>query len=201
MLRKLRRILCLIPSWIKWQGWAHPFWFVFQPKEYNLTGKQLTDIILTMVPGDILISRTDGVMSTWLIPGWWTHGGVCTSSWSVTHSTAKGVTEDHAFEFLHADYVMVLRPHDYKLAEHGAMVAREIKGAEYDFGFDFEDSSEFACTELVMYCYSSVIKPIRKYFGKPVVIADDIVALSKPLRYEDQATTNFPFYVVYDSRN
>ncbi len=201
MLRKLRRILCLIPSWIKWQGWAHPLWFVFQPKEYKLTGKQLIDIILTMVPGDILISRVDGVVSTWLIPGWWTHGGVCTAPGHVTHSTAKGVTEDHLFEFLRADYVIVLRPYNYKLALDGAKLARETQGAEYDFGFDFEDSSEFACTELVMYCYSSVIKPIRKYLGTPVVIADDIVALTQKLIFNQGPEGYTPFFTVYDSRS
>jgi len=72
-------------------------------------------------------------------------------------------------------------------------IAREIDGASYDFGFDFDDSSEFACTELVMYCYSGLIKPVRKFLGRRVVIADDIVALAQG--------PNAPFRIIYDTRN
>ncbi len=193
MIKKLRRAFCLLTSRIKWQGWAHPFWFVYRPKEYKLKGWDKTRIMRVMGPGDIIITRTEGFISTWLIPGWWTHGGICIENGCVIHSTAKGVHESHPLDYLNADYAIVLRPRNWHLATHAEKIAKEIEGASYDFGFDFDDSSEFACTEVVMYCYSSLIKPIRKFLGRRVVLADDIVALAKG--------PNAPFCIVYDTRN
>ena len=195
MLKKLRRALCLLTSRIKWQGWAHPMWFVYRQKEYKLTGWDKSRIMQVMGPGAIVITRTEGIISTWLIPGWWTHGGICTESGCVIHSTAKGVHESHPLDFLQADYAIVLRPKDMVLGIHAASIAQEIEGAKYDFGFDFEDSSEFACTEVVMYCYPGLIKPVRKFLWKRVVLADDIVALADPAW-----ASCGPFRVVYDTR-
>ncbi len=196
ILKKILKALCLLPSYIKWQGWAHPFWFVFRQREYKLTGWDKTRIMRVMGPGDIIITRTEGIVSTWLIPGWWTHGGICTERGNIIHATAKGVCADHPLDFLQADYAIVLRSKNMDLAIQAEIIAKELEGASYDFGFDFSDSSEFSCTEVVMYCHPKYIKPIRKYLGRRVVIADDIVALASPV----WASVG-PFRVIYDSRN
>ncbi len=146
-----------------------------------------------MSPGDIVITRTEGILSTWLIPGWWTHGGICTENGSIIHATAKGVHESHPLDFLCADYAIVLRYKDMDLAIHAEIIAYEIKGSSYDFDFNFDNSSEFSCTELVMYCYPDWIEPNRRYFGRRVVIADDIVSLADG--------SYAPFSIVYDTRN
>ncbi len=193
MLKKLRRACCLLTSRIKWQGWSHPMWFVYRPKEYKLQGWDKTRIMRVMGPGAIIITRTEGFVSTWLIPGWWTHGGICIENGCIIHSTEKGVHESHPLEYLNADYAIVLRPKCMTYAIQAGKLAKEIEGLGYDFEFDFDDSSEFACTELVMHCYPNLIKPVRKFLGRRVVIADDIVALAKG--------PDAPFRIVYDTRN
>ncbi len=198
--KRIGRELCLLTSRLKWQGFLHPLWITYDPKLYGLNGYKISRIMELIDFGDIIITRSDGYFSTYMLPGFWVHGGICTSfcyrgGWltpGVTHSTAKGVCEDLALDFLHADHAIILRAKDNLLARQAVVVAGEVLGAEYDFSFDFDSSKKFACTEFVMFCYAGILKPIRRFWGKNIMLGDDIVAYTEG----DDA----PFTVIYDSR-
>ena len=195
--RWVRRELCLLTSKLKWQGFFHPMWLIYDPKPYGLDDPKLSAIMNILAEGDIIVTRSDGYFSTYMIPGFWVHGGVCTDFYHIlipmiTHSTAKGVSEDGALDFFRADHAIVLRPKDVTLARQAVVIAGEVEGAEYDFSFDFDSSEKFACTEFVMFCYAGVLKPRKSFWGKNVILGDDIVAYAQG----DDA----PFTIVYDSR-
>ncbi len=198
IIKRIGRELCLLTSKLKWQGFLHPLWITYAPKPYGLDGNKLSRIMDILDAGDILITRSDGYFSTYMLPGFWVHGGICTDFYDVdisqmiTHSTAKGVHEDHVLDFLHADHAIILRPKDALLGIQAVVVAGEVLGAEYDFSFDFDSSKKFACTEFVMFCYAGILKPIRRFWGKNIMLGDDIVAYTEG----DDA----PFTVIYDSR-
>ena len=196
--KRVGRALCLLTSKLKWKGFLHPLWITYNPKPYGLDGPKLSSLMDIIEDGDIIITRSDGFISTYMLPGFWVHGGICTDYYDldlspmITHSTAEGVHEDHVLDFLHADHAIVLRSKDPLIANQAVLVAGEVLGAEYDFSFDFDSSKKFACTEFVMFCYAGILKPIRRLWGKNVLLGDDIVAHADG----DDA----PFTVVYDSR-
>jgi len=168
-------------------GWKHPLWFVLGPRDWKLDGWDITRIINLVEPGDIIITRVDGFVSTWLLPGFWNHAGVVTNNnglyTSVVHSTAEGVHESHMFDFLRADHVIVLHANWKKFPNLGVEASQLASGyaqaaAEYDFNFDFTDSGKFSCTELAAACYPDKIKARKGWFGRKILVADDIVALA-----------------------
>ena len=172
-------------------GWNRPFWFVYKPRDWKLTGKQLSGILHILDTGDLLITRVDGKLTTWLLPGWWSHAGVCVSmdTWGlndrIVHAIGEGVLNSNVLDFLRADHAVILRP-SREVASKAVGIAQSLEGGDYDFGFDFSDTTRLSCTELAAACYGA-IKPKKTWYGKKIVKADDIVAL------ED-------FRIIWDSR-
>ena len=67
--------------------------------------------------------------------------------------------------------------------------AKSIVGSPYDFGFDFQDTNRFSCTELVAFCYPGSVVG-KKRFGRETIVADDFYNSDKlttvwDSRYED----------------
>lgn len=173
---------------LKFFGWTHPFWFVFNAPGYRLRGSHYREVSRIIIPGDVLLSRSEQYVDTYLIPGWWTHAGLFFGGDKelVIHATSEGVLIEDIINFMRTDYLIVLRP-DKKYVDRALGLAKNMIGKEYDFLFNFDDKTRLSCTEVVYCCYHQLIKPKRK-MGKFIVVADDIVNSEN-------------FSVIWDSRN
>jgi len=82
---------------------------------------------------------------------------------------------------MRTDHLIILRPPAGKKKEirnEAIKKALSVVGSPYDFGFDFENSSRFSCTELVDFCYPGLVEG-KKRFGHRIVIADDLANSTK----------------------
>lgn len=178
-------------------GWTHPMWFEINAHGYRLKGAVYRKIRNMIKPGDIILRRYEGYLSSYMIPGFWNHAGLYIGDdgenpEQVIHAISEGVIQEDILNFMRTDHMLVLRlASDEKgtAAKNAVARAKSIVGKPYDFGFDFKDTNRFSCTELVAYCYPGVVKG-RKKLGKEVIVADDFYncsALNKvwDSRYED----------------
>lgn len=134
-------------------------------------------------PGDVLLCRAEGKLTTALMPGFWSHTAIYLGSlaglellgvqdhvhaakrWQdfpaqtsplgwVIEGVAPRVRICGLEACLHADHVLVLRP-NLPREEIAAAIGEAFGhlGKPYDFEFDFNVSSHIVCTELVYRCY------------------------------------------------
>jgi hypothetical protein len=133
----------------------------------------------SLAPGDVLLVRTEGKLTTALIPGFWAHAAIffggrpeleklglarnpfVKKHWErvpadpgtygqVIEAVSPRVTVHALEQCLEADHVAVLRPR--VSADERAQALAEAFGhldKAYDFEFDFNASSRIVCTELV----------------------------------------------------
>lgn len=177
MLFRLQKAIFRFLGDIKWAGILHPFWFIINAVSFRLKGKHYRYLEPLMKPGDIIIRRFEGYVDKWFIPGWWNHAGIFVGGGygdhDIIHATSDGVIREDLIDFMRTDHMIVLRaPEEYRA--QAVELAEKAEGAEYDFAFDFTDSIRFSCTELISYCYPSLITG-SKHFGRETVVADDIV--------------------------
>lgn len=130
-------------------------------------------------PGDLLLVRAEGKLTTTLLPGFWAHAAIFLGGPDTIHDL--GISEHpfvvrqkrhlplHAGAFGHvleavsprvaihplerclaADHVVVLRP-SLSAEERGLALAEAFGhlGKPYDFEFDFNVSTRVVCTELI----------------------------------------------------
>lgn len=160
---------------IKVFGWKHPLWFEINAHGYELKGEHYRVIHDLMKPGDILIRRFEGYLSSYMIPGFWNHAGIYIGDdgekvEQVVHAVSEGVIQEDLLNFMRTDHMLVLRA---SAGIKGAIEkAKSIVGRPYDFGFDFKDTNRFSCTELVGFCHPGVVKG-KMRFRKYTIIADD----------------------------
>lgn len=160
---------------IKFYGYKHPFFIVLNAPQDKIEGKHYREIAKLIKPGDVLLSRSDRYVSTFLIPGYWTHAGFYWGGEEerVIHATSDGVVIEDIINFLRTDHVAILRPKE-QYVERAIELAKTMINQEYDFLFNFDDSNRLSCTELIFCCYHQSITP-QKRFGKMTVNADDIL--------------------------
>jgi len=60
---------------IKFYGIKHPLFFIINIPNDKIKGEHYRAISKVIKPGDVLLSRSDHYLSTYLIPGYWTHAG------------------------------------------------------------------------------------------------------------------------------
>ena len=94
---------------------------------------------------------------------------------------AEGVVLETLFESGHADSLAVLRPN---LSKDQKMLAVQYAlaqyGRPYDFDFDFNDTSSFACSELIYRAYQIATNDtwpfvMKQYESKRLFLANDLV--------------------------
>lgn len=183
----LSRFLTFVGD-IKFFGWKRPLWFAIDVQGYRLKGQHYREVAKIIEPGDILLSRSEQYITTFLIPGYWTHAGFFFGGEKerVIHAVSDGVIIEDIINFMRTDIMVVLRPHEDHI-ERAIALAKSMIDQTYDFLFDFTDKNRLSCTELIFCCYPKLIKP-QKRFGKITVIADDIY-------------NNKNFSIVWDSRS
>ncbi len=179
---------------IKVFGWKHPMWFGINAHGYKLKGVVYRTLRDLFKPGDIILRRFDGYLSSYMIPGLWKHAGLFIGDdgkkkEQVVHAVSEGVIQEDILNFMRTDHMLILRlteDEDGSATAKAIQTAKSIVGSPYDFGFDFTDTNRFSCTELVAYCYPEIVLG-KKRFGKKTIIADDFY-------HSDKLTT------VWDSR-
>ncbi len=176
-MRSIKDFIMFCLGHTKWLGLGHPCWLAYNQKQTQLTGLNFQIIQRHLIPGDLLITRTEGFLSNAFIPGWWSHAGICTEVNKITDATSKGVMENYLFDFLKTvDHAIILRPKMQIYAYEAVTRGLACLGYEYDYDFDFKDTKKFACTEFVAYCYPDLLTTRRKIIGREVLVADDIVS-------------------------
>ncbi len=179
LIYKLQKRLFTFLGDIKVFGRKHPMWFYINAHGYKLKGASYRSVINLIKPGDILLRRFDGYLSSFFIPGLWKHSGLYIGNdgdkpEQVVHSISDGVIQEDLLNFMRTDHMLILRliHTDETTIPRVIETAKSIVGKPYDFGFDFENSDRFSCTELVAYCYPRIaVGKIR--FGKERIVADD----------------------------
>lgn len=160
---------------VEFFGWKHPFWFIINCPDYKLKGEHFREVDKIIQPGDVILTRSENYIDKWLIPGYWTHcafyfGG---EKNRVIHAISDGVVIEDIINIMRTDKMIVLRP-ESKYVERALALAKNMINQEYDFLFNFNDSSRLSCSELIFCCYPQLLQA-KKRFGKMTVVADDIV--------------------------
>ena len=145
-----------------------PFFMVYDPSFFKMTGEKIQAACEILQPGDIVLRGYDCYLDGHFIDGDYSHGSIYTAKNEITHAVSPKVCAVHPIEFMECDRVMVLRPKDQSLVEEAVRTARGYVGTPYDFSFNAEDPGELYCFELVARCYPSLNferHKIRKLFG------------------------------------
>lgn len=208
----LTKPILMFTRHIRWMGWSRPLWLIRNPKLPKCKAdvyRKLKDILQ---PGDILLTRTDGYVSTWMVPGYLTHAGVYVGGYDgrserVIESVGEGVRDTDIIDFLQEDCVVVIRnTHTAEEVCYDTIGGKPFTVGQwsayraacacdeqlvYDHVFDFIDAKRVCCTELVCICYPTT-RWGKQRFGRYTVVADDIYQYTK--QSDD-------FAVVFDSRS
>lgn len=154
-----------------------------------------------LMPGDIILTRSDWYVSNVGIPGYWTHsamyiGGLAgREGYSAADEGAggsgregdaieavdRGVALSSFGKIAHADALAVLRPNVGKEARERAVLRAITRlGTPYDFDFDFSTDDSLVCSELIYksYGYSDgrPLLPLKigRVMGKPFSSPSDL---------------------------
>jgi len=127
----------------------------YKPVGYKVKGNDTEVIINTIQPGDVLLRGYDLFLSSKLI-GYWSHSGLVLDNNTVIHAIGKGVIKESIIDFCRTDRVFILRPNlKEKEINKALVIGKSLIGKSYDFKFDFDDPSEYSCTEFVYACYEN----------------------------------------------
>jgi hypothetical protein len=170
----------------------YPFFFVYNPTHYKISGKDFERINKEIQPFDVLLRRFDNYLDNGFIPGFWNHAGIYFDG-GVLHAVAEGVKKETLFDFMKADHICLLRP-KFEYSENLLQERlNSFLGKEYDFNFDFQDNADrLSCTEVIKEAFKDYdnLIPYTEldyfFFKRQAVVPDTIF------------TANFE--VVYDSR-
>lgn len=165
---KLARLIIKLFGDVQFFGWA-PFWCILWGNtHYKVRGEEMRVIISKLRKGDILLCRFDRYVSSWFIPGWWTHVALYVGDGRVIHAMTKGVVKDDILTFLRTDHVAILRlPVSDAVKENAADLSGDLLGKKYDFLFDTSNAQAVYCSELVKFCYPGILDELGSGTIKP----------------------------------
>lgn len=184
-----------------------------QPKIHQrLDDATLEHLRSWLRPADILLMRSEGKLTTTLLPGFWAHAAIYLGSHdelsALDSERAKEAEGDQGLGFtidvvspcvrivslktcLDADHVVVLRP---ALSTDGSREVLEEAlrhfGKAYDFEFDFSHSNRLVCTGLVYRSFhgrDGIRFDLVKRLGNYTLSGDDMV--SQSLAPQDKSAT------------
>lgn len=157
-----------------------PFWLVYDPDDYQVTGEKTIEIMDILKPGDIIIRGYNRYADGKFIPSktGWSHGAIYIGNGKIIHAVAEGVSETNVVEFTRCDRIAIFHPK--KGMKKAIKKAKEFLKTKtpYDFGFEMGVSAIY-CFELCGECYDKLDIPrktVSKFFGlmkkKDVFLAD-----------------------------
>lgn len=168
----------------------YPLFFIYNPKHYKIKGEDFQAVSTKIQPYDVLLRRFDRYIDNGFIPGFWNHAAIYTPQRKILHAIAEGVVEESLFDFMKTDHVCVLRP-KFKFSRTAVQETLDkIKGAEYDFSFDFKNGDRLSCTEVIKTVYAGFEHRIplseMKFFfySRQIVIPDTIYSANFDVVYD-----------------
>jgi len=169
---------------IKWFGniqvFKYPSFIMFGHTAYEMKGEDVRDIINIIQPGDILLRRYNHYLSGLMIPGYYTHAAIYMGNNKVIHMLGDGIDKQDILTFCRCDDVAIIHCNEEQISKAAIKKARDlyVKGVEYDFSFDFSDSTRFSCTEVIDYFFD---KPKMNRKKENYIMPDDYLTLDKSL--------------------
>ena len=135
------------------------FCLLWGDTHYKVKGNESREILNKLKKGDIILARYDRYVSSWFIPGFYTHVALYIGDQRVVHAVTAGVKEEDILSLLRCDYICVLRPRGISDEEIEKSVkrAKSFIGLEYDFIFSNETDDRLYCSELVFRAYDQYL--------------------------------------------
>jgi uncharacterized protein YycO len=146
-----------LPAWLiaffgKLYFFSTPFFFVYNPHVHKIKGHEARQICDHLIPGDILLSKSDGYISSRTIPGFWSHAAIYVGNNNVIHAIGEGVIIEDVLAFVRTDHIVVLRFKKISNEEILAAISKAHKMVDnkvkYDYTFT-DNNGMVYCTEAV----------------------------------------------------
>jgi hypothetical protein len=105
--------------WSKFLTWfgnikifSYPFWIVYDPSEYAVTGEKLLEILNIVKPGDIILRGYAEYLDSKFIPDKlkYSHCGIYIGNNTVVHAIAESVEYINILDFCLCDRIVIFRP-------------------------------------------------------------------------------------------
>lgn len=130
---------------------------MFRTQYSKITGARYLEVANYLKEGDILLSVDNYKLTSFLIPGYWSHAGIVKSTngqITISEMISDGYSETNLYDFCKSsDNIMVIRV-DKNQSGYGLRMANEINkyiNSQYDIEFEHGDK-EMYCSELVAAC-------------------------------------------------
>ena len=144
-----------------------PFWFVFNPRGYQIKARQIRKALAVLQPGDVVVRKYNTYLSSYFIPGRFSHSGVYVGKKTVqgmetevvVHALGTGVQMTDVMDFfMCCDEFAILRPRcSDSVKEEACRIAAGYIGAQYDYGFDvcedYDNQDEVQKRTKSVYCH------------------------------------------------
>jgi hypothetical protein len=176
---------------------ANPF------RDKRVTHPVIARIQTLLLPGDVIITRRDEVLSNLFLPGYWPHAALYVgpaeagtrlgarveadraARWveplRVLEARADGVRLRALDDTLGVDAFAVIRP-TLEPTEVGRALTQALshEGKLYNFDFDFFRADRLVCTEVVYRAYDGlgVSFNLRQRAGRPTLSAEDVLDMA-----------------------
>lgn len=159
-----------------------PLWFVFNPKGYQIKARQIRKALAVLQPGDVVVRKYNTYLSSYFIPGRFSHSGLYVGKKTVqgmetevvVHALGSGVQMTDVMDFfMCCDEFAILRPLcEDSVKEEACKIAEGYIGTSYDYDFmislDYKNRDEVQtrtksvyCHELTRSCYPNLdIEPL-----------------------------------------
>ena len=122
---------------------------------YKVKGPETRQIIDTIEPGDVLITRYDHYLGyIFNAIGFWGHAGIYVGDDKVVHMLGNGIQKEDILTFCRKDHIGVLRCRDKEKAKSAVTKAliKYEENVQYDYDFSHFNQTLF-CSELVWDVY------------------------------------------------
>jgi hypothetical protein len=193
-MKLMKTMINVLHPVLQWIGKIHSPW-----SHKLVTGYDYLKVRDLIKPGDVLLTRTYGELSSLIIPSHWKHAAIYLGTEMIGEATQNGVRSDYLSTFmLHKDEVKVLRPlflSDIECKEAALYALNQI-GVPYDFAYE-ETVKAFYCSELVRSAYEHAWE--LKHAPEPFPFELRIRAGIKTVSPDDFDKATSKFGVVYCS--
>lgn len=159
----------------------HPMWIEIKPEGNEVKGRELRKAMELVKPGDVVARRYRGMVSSWFIPGRYSHTGIYVGEGLVIHAVERGVVKTDLLDYLMCDGYAILRAkrggegaderegeseacegieERETIAERAVRLAKRSVGKKYDYDFEisegYEDAEEERKRTKRVYCHELV---------------------------------------------
>lgn len=147
----------------------------------SISDSQVDTLYQMTQVGDVILSRVDGEILNWFIPGFYSHAAIVCEDGRLVEAVGKGVREVFLSKFLsNKDHIGVYRSNQGKNRIQAGMHSRDYLGRSYDYGFQIGDE-DFYCSELVWQAYRDTHPDMefckRDIFGVKTILPDDFTCV------------------------